>query len=54
MSKEEDKQEIPDIIYDSITKTSYKKGRFFGKVRIHFLCLSWCLVQKENIFYDTR
>lgn len=31
MSKEEDKQEIPDVIYDAITKTSYKKGRFLGK-----------------------
>ncbi|KAF5270466.1 hypothetical protein FQA39_LY08344 [Lamprigera yunnana] len=31
MSKEEDKQEIPDIIVDVNTRTSYKKGRFFGK-----------------------
>ncbi|KAI4464931.1 serine/threonine-protein kinase plk [Holotrichia oblita] len=32
MSKEEDKQEIPDIIYDSITKTSYKKGRLTSNI----------------------
>ncbi|KRT80153.1 protein kinase [Oryctes borbonicus] len=31
MSKEEDKQEIPDVIYDAISKTSYKKGRFLGR-----------------------
>ncbi|KAK4879314.1 hypothetical protein RN001_007460 [Aquatica leii] len=31
MSKEEDKHEIPDIIVDVNTRTSYKKGRFFGK-----------------------
>lgn len=31
MSKESDKQEIPDVIFDRNTKTSYKKGRFFGK-----------------------
>ncbi|XP_022918871.1 serine/threonine-protein kinase polo [Onthophagus taurus] len=30
MSKD-GKQEIPDVIYDSTTKTSYQKGRFFGK-----------------------
>ncbi|CAH1175976.1 unnamed protein product [Phaedon cochleariae] len=31
MSREEDLQVIPDIIYDDHTKTKYKKGRFFGK-----------------------
>ncbi|XP_072378705.1 serine/threonine-protein kinase polo [Diabrotica undecimpunctata] len=31
MSKEEDVQVIPDIIYDNHTKTSYKKGKFYGK-----------------------
>lgn len=31
MSKEEDKQEIPDIIYDSKTGVSFKKGKFYGK-----------------------
>ncbi|KAF5269272.1 hypothetical protein FQR65_LT02573 [Abscondita terminalis] len=31
MSKEEDKHEIPEVIYDSNTRTSYKRGRFFGK-----------------------
>lgn len=29
---EEAQKEIPDIIYDSNYKISYKKGRFFGKV----------------------
>ncbi|KAB0797265.1 hypothetical protein PPYR_08259 [Photinus pyralis] len=31
MSKEEDKHEIPEIIVDTNTKITYKKGRFFGK-----------------------
>lgn len=35
MSKEEEKLEvpIPDIIIDKNTDTTYKKGRFFGKVK---------------------
>ncbi|GJQ86458.1 polo [Trypoxylus dichotomus] len=31
MSEEELKHEIPDIIRDAITKSSYKKGRFLGR-----------------------
>lgn len=31
MSKEDDKQEIPDIIYDSKTGVRFKKGKFYGK-----------------------
>lgn len=31
-------EEIPEIIYDANTKQSYKRQRFFGKVRI----VLWC------------
>ncbi|XP_057660882.1 serine/threonine-protein kinase polo [Diorhabda carinulata] len=31
MSKEDDTQVIPEIIYDKHTKTTYRKGRFYGK-----------------------
>lgn len=41
MSKDEkDVQVIPDIIFDSINRIQYKKGRFFGKVSF------------SNIFYS--
>ena len=33
----DDGKEIPDIIVDAGTRTTYKKGRFFGKVRVR-LC----------------
>lgn len=31
-SKEDEKQEIPEVIHDAGNRISYKKGRFFGKV----------------------
>ncbi|XP_018561327.1 serine/threonine-protein kinase polo [Anoplophora glabripennis] len=31
MSKEDDVHTIPDVIFDSHSRTQYKKGRFFGK-----------------------
>lgn len=33
-SKEDEKQEIPEIIYDAGNKITYQRGRFFGKVQI--------------------
>lgn len=35
--KDDDDQVIPDIIYDSHTRTQYKKGRFFGRVSVFIL-----------------
>lgn len=36
-SKEDEAlKEIPEIIYDSGTRISYKRGRFFGKVSFKF------------------
>lgn len=44
MSKD-DVQVIPEIIYDSHTRTQYKKGRFFGKVSYFFVTFfAQCLV----------
>lgn len=54
MSKEEDKQEIPDVIYDAITKTSYKKGRFLGKVSINFLFIILCSERCCNIYFNIQ
>ncbi|CAH0557257.1 unnamed protein product [Brassicogethes aeneus] len=31
MSREEDAGQIPEVMYDSNTRTQYKRGRFFGK-----------------------
>lgn len=44
MTSKEDEtiKEIPEIIYDSGSRISYKRGRFFGKVcmkSILFYCL---------------
>lgn len=40
-SKDDDPlKEIPEIIYDAGNRISYKRGRFFGKVRDQFHCFS--------------
>lgn len=32
----EDDRPIPEVVYDSNTKTTYKKGQFLGKVNSYF------------------
>jgi hypothetical protein len=37
-ARDDDKQSIPELIYDAAANVTYKKGRFFGKVWL-FFCL---------------
>lgn len=57
MSKDDDIQFIPEEIYDRNTRTTYKKGRYFGKVWtcffiinfynyfFHFYCINFVLLK---------
>jgi hypothetical protein len=38
-SRNDDKQNIPELIYDVGANVTYRKGRFFGKARLFFFCL---------------
>jgi hypothetical protein len=35
-SRDDDKQSIPELIYDVGANVTYRKGRFFGKARLLF------------------
>lgn len=41
--KDDDKQSIPELIYDVGTNVTYRKGRFFGKVSLSLSASSWML-----------
>jgi len=41
--RDEDKHNIPDLIYDVGTNVTYRKGRFFGKVSLSLSVSSWLL-----------
>jgi hypothetical protein len=40
-ARDDDKQNIPDLIYDAGANVTYRKGRFFGKVRACFSASPW-------------
>jgi hypothetical protein len=40
-SRDDDKQSIPELIYDAGANITYRKGRFFGKARLFFSVSSW-------------
>jgi hypothetical protein len=35
-SRDDDKQNIPELIHDVGANVTYKRGRFFGKARLFF------------------
>jgi len=41
--RDEDKYNIPELIYDVGTNVTYRKGRFFGKVSLSLSVSSWLL-----------
>jgi hypothetical protein len=41
--RDEDKQSIPELIYDVGTNVTYRKGRFFGKVSLSLSVSFWVL-----------
>lgn len=55
-ARDDDKQSIPELIYDGGANVTYKKGRFFGKVLMCF-SVSWLryiyFVLTEVVFLDS-
>jgi hypothetical protein len=41
--RDDDKHNIPELIYDVGTNVTYRKGRFFGKVSLGLSVSSWLL-----------
>jgi hypothetical protein len=51
-SRDDDKQSIPELIYDVGTNVTYRKGRFFGKVSVR-LSVSHRLLRTDFISTET-